>query len=86
MLYFLILKKFLIQLFSFQILQTGHSPVLYHQTSHLFPGHHPPGEPSSVADPGSGEFFDLWIRDPGIFLALDLGQKKFGSGINILDP
>jgi len=26
------------------------------------------------------------IRDPGIFLTLDPGWKKFGSGINIPDP
>ncbi len=33
---------------------------------------------TSEADPGSGAFFDLGIRDPR--------WKKFGSGIKIQDP
>jgi len=32
------------------------------------------------------KFFLLRIRDPGIFLAMDLGRKIFGSRINIPDP
>ncbi len=28
----------------------------------------------------------IQIRDPGMFLTLDLGWKKFGFGINIPDP
>ncbi len=31
------------------------------------------------------KFFDA-NADPGIFLTLDPGWKKFGSGINILEP